>query len=57
MPGGVKHVGLRTRAIHELGNWLVLIDCSSTFNAVTMPAVPAEMANCVPSLTRHAAKC
>lgn len=57
VPGGVKHVGLRTRALYELSNWLVLIDCFPTFNTVTRPAMLEEMVNCVPALTPHAAKC
>ena len=29
VPGGVEHVGLRARTLHETGNWLVLTYCSN----------------------------
>ncbi|CAN0490452.1 unnamed protein product, partial [Laminaria digitata] len=51
VPGGVEHMGLRTRTIHETGNWLVLTDCPNAFNAVKRTAVLKEVANCVPALT------
>ena len=34
VPGGVEHVGLRARTLHERGNWLVLTECSNAFNTV-----------------------
>ena len=57
VPGGVEHVGLRARMLHETGNWLVLTDCSNAFNTVKRKAVLAEAANCVPALTPFVAKC
>ena len=56
-PGGVEHVGLRARMLHETGNWLVITDCSNAFSTVKRMAVLAEVANCVPALTPLAAKC
>ncbi|CAN0542244.1 unnamed protein product, partial [Laminaria digitata] len=55
VPGGVEHMGLRARTLHETGNWLVLTDCP--FNAVKRTAVLKEVANCVPALTPSVAKC
>ncbi|CAN0312017.1 unnamed protein product, partial [Laminaria digitata] len=57
VPGGVKHVGLRVRTIHETGNWLVLMDCSNALNTVKRTAVVETMANCEPALTSLVAKC
>ena len=57
VPGGVEHVGLRARRLHETGNWLVLADCSNAFNTVKRTAVLAEAANRVPALTPFVAKC
>ena len=34
VPGGVEHVGLRARTLHETGNWLVINDCSNDLNTV-----------------------
>ena len=42
VPGGVEHVGLRARTLHETGDWLVLTDCSNAFNTVKRKAVLAE---------------
>ena len=56
-PGGVEHVGLTARTLHEMGNWLVLTDCSNAFNSVKKTAVLAEEANCVPALTPFVEKC
>ena len=55
--GGVEHVGLRARTLHETGNWLVLTDCSNAFNTVKRKAVLGEAANCVPALTLFVTKC
>ena len=57
VPGGVEHVDLRARTLHETGNWLVLTDCSNAFNTVKRKAVLAEAAHCVPALTTFVAKC
>ena len=57
VPGGVEHVGLRARTLHETGNWLVLTDCSNAFDTVKRKAVLAEAANYVPALTPFVAKC
>ncbi|CAN0492541.1 unnamed protein product, partial [Laminaria digitata] len=57
VPGGVEHVGLRARTLHETGNWLVLADCSNAFNTVKRTAVLEEVANCVPALTPLVSKC
>ena len=57
VPGGVEHVSLRARTLHETSNWLVLTDCSNAFNTVKRKAVLAEAANCVPALTPFVAKC
>ncbi|CAN0448122.1 unnamed protein product, partial [Laminaria digitata] len=57
VPGGVEHVGLRARTLHETSNWLVLTDCSNAFNAAKRTAVLEEVANCVPALTPLVAKC
>ena len=55
-PGGVEHVELRARRLHETGNWLVLTDCSNAFNTVKRTAVLEEVANCVPALTPFVAQ-
>ena len=55
--GGVEHVGLRARMLHETGTWLVLTDCSNAFDTVKRKVVLAEAANCVQALTPFAAKC
>ncbi|CAN0389470.1 unnamed protein product, partial [Laminaria digitata] len=57
VPGGVEHVGLRARTLHETGNWLVLTDCSNAFDTVKRTAVLEEVANCVPALTPFVSKC
>ncbi|CAN0569338.1 unnamed protein product, partial [Laminaria digitata] len=57
VPGGVEHMGLRARTLHETGNWLVLTDCPNAFNAVKRTTVLKEVANCVPALTPSVAKC
>ncbi|CAN0329739.1 unnamed protein product, partial [Laminaria digitata] len=56
VPGGVEHVGLRARTLHETGNWLVLTDGSNAFNTVKRTAVLEEVTNCVPALTPLVAK-
>ena len=56
VPGGVEHVGLRARTLHETGNCLVITD-SNAFNNVKTTVVLAEVANCVPALTPLVAKC
>ena len=56
VPGGVEHVGLRARKLHETGSWLILTDCSNPFNTVKRTAMLAEAANCVPALTPFVAK-
>ncbi|CAN0441948.1 unnamed protein product, partial [Laminaria digitata] len=43
VPGGVYHMGLRARTLHETGNWLVLTDCPNAFNAVKRTAVLQEV--------------
>ncbi|CAN0589342.1 unnamed protein product, partial [Laminaria digitata] len=45
VPGGLEHVGLRARTLHETGNWLVLTDCSNAFNTVKRTAVLEEVEN------------
>ncbi|CAN0187889.1 unnamed protein product, partial [Laminaria digitata] len=57
VPGGVEHMGLRARTLHETGNWVVLTDCPNAFNTVKRTAVLEEAANCVPALTPSVAKC
>ena len=57
VPGGVEHVGSRARMLHEMGNWLVLTDCSNAFNAVKRTEVLEEVANYVPALTPLVSKC
>ena len=57
VPGGVEHVSLRARTLHETSNWLVLSDCSNAFNTVRRTAVLAEVANFVPALTPLGAMC
>ena len=57
VPGGVEHVRIRARTLHETSNWLVLPSCSNTFNTVKRTAVVAEAANYVAALTPFAAKC
>ncbi|CAN0588491.1 unnamed protein product, partial [Laminaria digitata] len=57
VPGGVEHVGLRPKTLHETGNWLVLTDCSNAFNTVKRTVVLEEVANCVPALTPLVSKC
>ena len=57
VPGGVEHLGLWVRTLHETGNWLVLTDCSNAFNTVKRKAVLGEAANCVPALTLFVTKC
>ena len=39
VPGGVEHMELRARTLHEAGNWLVVDDCSKAFNTVKRTAV------------------
>ena len=55
VPGGVEHVGLRARTLHETGNWLVLTDCSNAFNTVKRTAVLAGQLR--PALAPLVAKC
>ena len=55
--GGVEHVRLRARPLHETGNWLVLTDVYNAFKTVRRTAVLAEVANCAPALTPPVAKC
>ena len=57
VPGGLEHVSLTARTLHETGNWIVLTHCSNAFNTVSRTAVLAEVANHVPVLTPLAAKC
>ena len=57
VPGGVEHVGLRARMLHETGNWLVLTDCSNAFSIVKRTPVLEDVVNCVPTLTPSVAKC
>ena len=57
VPGGVEHLRLRARTLHETSNWLVITDCSNAFNTVKRTAVLAEVDNCVPALTPVVAKC
>lgn len=49
VPGGVEHDGLRARAVHEVGNWLVVTDCSNAFNTVNGTAGLEEAINHVPA--------
>lgn len=51
VPGGVDHVGMRARALHDPGNRFVLTDRSNAFNPVNRTAVLEETANCVLALT------
>ena len=57
VPGGVEHVGLKTRKLRESGNWFVITDCSNAFNTVKRTSVLAVVAKCVPALTPFVAKC
>ena len=57
VPGGVEHVGLRARMLHETGNCLVRTDCSNAFNTVKRTAVLEEVGNYLPALTPLVAKC
>ena len=57
VPGGVEHVSLRARMLHETGNWLVLTDFSNPFNTVRRTAVLAQVAHCVPAFTPLVPKC
>ena len=57
VPGGVEHVGLRGRMLHETGNWLVLADCSNSFITVKRTAELEEVANGVLVLTPLVAEC
>ena len=56
VPGGVEHVSLRARTVHETGNWLVLVAWSNALNTVRRTAVLPAVANCVPALTPLVAK-
>ena len=56
IPSGVEHISLRARNLPEIGRWLVLTYCSTSFNTVRMTAVNVEMANCVAALTPLGAK-
>ena len=40
--GGVDHVSLRARTLHETGNWLALTDFPNAFNTVRRTAVLAS---------------
>ena len=55
--GGVAQVALSARVHHEARNWLILSDCSNTFNTVKRTAVLTETATCVPALAPFIAKC
>ena len=57
VPGGVEHTCLRARMLHEIGNCIVLTDCSNVFNTVKRTVVLAEVINGVPALTPLVAKC
>ncbi|CAM9326734.1 unnamed protein product, partial [Laminaria digitata] len=49
--GGVEYMGLRAQTLHEMGNRLVITDCSNAFNTAIKTAALADVANCVPGLT------
>ena len=51
LPGGVEHVGLGARTLHETGCWVVITDCSNAGNNVKSTAVLVEVANCVLAIT------
>ena len=57
VPGGVEHVGLRARTLHQTGNSVVIIDCSNAFNTVKRTVALAEVSTCVPALTPFVTKC
>lgn len=57
VPGGVEHLGLSARTIHEMDNRLVTPDFPKYFFTVKMSAVLAEVANCVSSRTPLVGKC
>ena len=57
VPGGVEHLGLRPRALHDMGNWLVLTDCSNAVNTVNSTVVLQEVGTHVQALTPFVAKC
>lgn len=50
VPEGVWHMGLRTRALHQAGNNLLLTDCSNAFNTVNRRTVLGEVATDGPVL-------
>ena len=57
LPGGVEHVGLGARALHEVGNWVVVTDCSNADDSVKSTVVQADVANCVPAISRLVVRC
>lgn len=57
VPGGVEHVGLRARTLHETSNLLNITDCSNAFITVNATSVFAKAANGMPVLTLVVAKC
>ena len=50
-------MGLRARALHKAGNWLVPMGCSDDLNTVSRTTVLVEVANCAPALTLFMTKC
>lgn len=57
VPGGMEHVGLRARMLHESRNWSDITDFFNAFNTVTITAALLEVTSCVPALTPLVAKC
>lgn len=57
VPGRVEHPELRVRALHGIGNGLVLTDCFNALNTVNRTAVLGEDANGVLALTSFVPTC
>ena len=51
--GGVEHISLRART-PEMGNWLVITDCSNAFNS---EKDGGACGHCLPALSPFVAKC
>ena len=50
VPRRFEDVGVRARALHETGNWIMLTDCPNAFNTVNRTAVLAKVATYEPAL-------
>ena len=54
--GGMEKVGLRAKALHQTGHWLVLFDGSNAFNSVKRAEILKEILHRVPTRTYFVVK-